>query len=62
MSDIKLIIVKSVDDEFLIKLQHLFNEYGYQLPMESEEDTSLSFFDLYGNKIEIWEDYEYDAR
>ena len=43
MSEIKLIIMKSVDDEFLIKLQHLFNEYGYQLPMESEEDTSLSF-------------------
>lgn len=23
---------------------------------------SLSFFDLDGNKIEIWEDYEYDVR
>lgn len=33
----------SVDDDFLIKLQHLMNEYGYKMPMESEVNTSLSF-------------------
>lgn len=35
--------MKDVDEEFLSKLQHLMSEYGYQLPMDSEEDTLLSF-------------------
>lgn len=35
--------MKNVDEVFLSKLQHLMNEYGYQLPMDLEEDTSLSF-------------------
>lgn len=34
--------MESVDDEFLMKLQHLMCEYGYQPPMESE-DAPLSF-------------------
>ena len=35
-----------------VKIGEVFDYFG----------RSLSFFDLYGNKIEIWEDYEYDAR
>ncbi len=38
-----LIQMKNVDEGFLSKLQHLMNEYGYQLPMETEKDTLLSF-------------------
>ena len=35
-----------------VKIGEVFDYFG----------RSLSFFDLDGNKIEIWEDYEYDVR
>ena len=35
-----------------VKISEVFDYFG----------RSLSFFDLDGNKIEIWEDYEYDVR
>lgn len=41
-----LIQMKNVDEVFLSKLQHLMNEYGYQLPIDLEKDTSLSFDSL----------------
>ena len=38
-----IIRMKDVDEGFLSKLQHLMREYGYQMPIDIEEDTSLSF-------------------
>ena len=35
-----------------VKIGEVFDYFG----------RSLSFFDLDGNKIEIWEDFEYDVR
>ncbi len=35
-----------------VKIGEVFDYFG----------RSFSFFDLDGNKIEIWEDYEYDVR
>ena len=35
-----------------VKIGEVFDYFG----------RSLSFFDLDGNKIEIWEDYEYTVR
>lgn len=35
-----------------VKIGEVFDYFG----------RSISVFDLDGNKIEIWEDYEYDAR
>ena len=35
-----------------VKIGEIFDYFG----------RSFSFFDLDGNKIEIWEDYEYDVR
>lgn len=43
MSEVIFVKIDSPNNEFLIKLQHLMNEYGYQLPIDLEEDISLSF-------------------
>lgn len=42
MRDVIFIKMENVEEEFLEKFRHLMKEYGYQMPMESE-DTSLSF-------------------
>ena len=43
INDGMIIRMKDVDEGFLSKLQHLMGEYGYQMPIDIEEDTSLSF-------------------
>lgn len=35
--------MENVDDNFINQLRCLIEEYGYQLPMETEKDTSFSF-------------------
>lgn len=38
-----LIKLENVEDNFINQLKCLIEEYGYQLPMETEKDTLLSF-------------------
>ena len=35
--------MENVDDNFINQLRCLIEEYGYQLPIETEKDTSFSF-------------------
>lgn len=43
IGNVIFIKMEDVDDEFYMKFRQLMKEYGYQLPIDSEEDTSLSF-------------------
>ena len=43
IGNVIFIKMEDVDDEFYMKFRQLMKEYGYQLPINSEEDTSLSF-------------------
>ncbi len=59
MSEVIFVKIDSLNNEFLIKLQHLMNEYGYQLPIDLEEDMFLqkSRYNAIWNK-----EYVFDER